>query len=61
MLSDLDLERRAAVSKYISDEQTFSNTVKVENKTSDIWRALEEEIRTSHKKVVPNYVVVFFS
>ncbi|EKX54853.1 hypothetical protein GUITHDRAFT_131848 [Guillardia theta CCMP2712] len=50
MLSDLDLERRAAVSKYISDEQTFSNTVKVENKTSDIWRALEEEIRTSHKK-----------
>ena len=49
-LEDLQLERTAAVAQYTRDQALHSNTAKVENKTSDVWRALEEDIRTGHKE-----------
>ena len=49
-LEELELERTATVAKYNRDQALHANTAKVENKTSDLWRALEEDIRVTHKQ-----------
>ena len=49
-LEDLKLERTAAEAKYNRDMALHANTGKVENKTADLWRELEEDIRITHKK-----------
>jgi len=49
-LEELELERTATVAKYNRDQALYANTAKVENKTSDLWRALEEDIRVTHKE-----------
>jgi len=49
-LEDLKLERTAAEGKYNRDMALHANTGKVENKTADLWRALEEDIRVEHKQ-----------
>ena len=49
-LEELQVERTAAVSEYTRKQALHANTAKVENKTSDIWRQLEEEVRALHKE-----------